>query len=63
LIRRQKTNGGIFFFQIFINDSRLVDHAVAVNQHRDLRVGIQFEKVFRFVFKIHFNELVGEFFF
>ena len=63
LIRGQKADGRIFFFQIFVHDGRLVDDAVTVNQHRDLGIRIQFEKVFRFVFEIHFDELVGELFF
>lgn len=60
LIRGQKADGRIFFFQIFIDDGRLVNHAVTIDQHRNLGIRIQFEKILRFVFEIHFNELVGE---
>ena len=52
----------IFFFQIFVDDRRFVDDAVAIDQHRHFSVWIQSEEVFRFVAEVALDEFVGEFF-
>jgi hypothetical protein len=53
----------IFLFQVFVDDRGFVDDGVAIHQHGNLTVGISFKELFRLVFEIAFDELVGYLFF
>ena len=54
---------GIFFFEIFIDDRRLVDHRVAIFQDGDFAVGIALEQLFRLILQVAFDALIGNVFF
>ena len=62
-IGRHEPHLGILFFQVFVDDRRLVNHALAVNQHGNLAVRIEFEEIFGLVGKVAFDQLIGELFF
>ena len=55
--------GRIFFLEIFVDDRRLVDHADAIYQYRNFRVGVKFQKIFRFIGKIALDEFERKFLF
>ena len=57
----QERNLRIFFFQIFVDDRRFVDDAVAIDQHRHFSVWIQSQEVFRFVAEVALDEFVRDF--
>jgi hypothetical protein len=52
-----------FFFQIFINDCRLINDAIIVDENRDLGVRVEFEQFSGLIFKIDFQEFVRDFLF
>jgi hypothetical protein len=52
-----------FFLQVFIDDRRLIDHAVTVNEHGDFGVRVEFEQVFGLVLEVDFQEFVRDFLF
>jgi hypothetical protein len=63
IILWQQPHLRIFFLQVFVDDRGLVNHAVAVHQHRHFSIGIQFEQILRFFFQIDFDQLIGNFLF
>jgi hypothetical protein len=52
----------IFLFKVFVNDRGFVDDGVAIYQHGNFAVGVSFKQLFRLVFEIAFDELVGDLF-
>ena len=46
----QEADLGKLFFQVFVYDRRFLNHAVAVDQHRHLAVGISLHQVGGFIF-------------
>ena len=52
-----------FLFQVFVDDRGFVDDGVAIYQHGNFAVGVSFKQLFRLVFEIAFDELVGDLFF
>lgn len=58
----QQRNLRIFFFQIFVDDGGFVNDRLSIDENRNLCVRIEPEKIWRFVFEINFDELVGEIF-
>jgi hypothetical protein len=60
---RQQTDFGKFLVEIFVDDRRFVDYAVAVNQHRHFAVRVSLHQITRFIFEVDFDELVGNFLF
>jgi hypothetical protein len=52
----------IFLFQVFVDDRRFIDDGVAIHQHGNFAVGVSFKQLFRLVFEIAFDELVGDLF-
>ena len=48
----------IFFFEILVDDRRLIDYRSAVYQHRDFAIGVEFQQLFRFVFEIALDEVM-----
>jgi len=54
---------GIFLFQVFVDDRGFVDDGVAIYQYGNFAVGVSFKQLFRLVFEIAFDELVGYLFF
>ena len=54
---------GILLVEIFVDNGRFVNDSLAVNQGRNFAVRIDLQKVLRFVFEIHFDELVWNLFF
>jgi hypothetical protein len=53
----------IFLFQVFVDDRGFVDDGVAIYQYGNFAVGVSFKQLFRLVFEIAFDELVGYLFF
>ena len=62
-IARHEPNLRKFFFQILVQNSRFVNHAVAVDQHGHFAVGILSDEIFRLVLKIDFDQFTRELFF
>jgi hypothetical protein len=54
---------GKFFIEILVDHRRFVDDAIAVDQHGHLAVGILLQQIFRLVFEIDLDEIVGNFLF
>jgi hypothetical protein len=52
----------IFLFEVFVDDCGFVDDGVPIYQHGNFAVGVSFKQLFRFVFEIALDELVGYFF-
>ena len=61
-ILRHKRYLRIFLFEVFVDDRGFVDDGVAIHQHGNLAVGISFKQLFRLVFEIAFDEVVGDLF-
>ena len=62
-IARHQPNLRKLFFQIFVENGRFVNHAVAVDQHGHFAVGILPDEIFRLVLKIDFDQFASELFF
>ena len=62
MIGGQQPRRRIFLVQIFIDNRRLVDHCVAIDDDRHLGVGIKVKKVLGFVLEIDLDKLIGDFF-
>jgi hypothetical protein len=62
-VLRHKRYLRIFLFQVFVDDRRFVDDGVAIYQYGNFAVGVSFKQLFRLVFEIAFDELVGYLFF
>ena len=60
VIARHERSVGEFLVERFVDHRRLVDDAVAVDQHRHLAVGILLNQIFRFVLEIDFDLFVGD---
>ena len=52
----------IFLFEVFVDDRGFVDDGVAIYQHGNFAVRVPFKQLFRLVFEIAFDELVGDLF-
>jgi hypothetical protein len=57
-IFRHERHLRIFFFQILVDDRRLIDYRSAVHQHWDFAIGVEFQQFLRFVFEIALDEVV-----
>ena len=63
MVGRHEMRRWILLVEIFVDDGRLIDYSIAVNQGRNFSVRIDLQKIFRFVLEIHFDEFVGNIFF
>jgi hypothetical protein len=62
-VGRHEPDFGKLLFQVFVDDCRLVNDPVSIDQDGHFAVGILLDQVFGFVFEIDFNGFVREFLF
>ena len=63
LIARHERDVVELFVEIFVDHGRLVDDAVAVDQHRHFAVGVLLDQILGFVLEIDFDRFIGNFLF
>lgn len=55
---RHERHGRIFLVKVFVDNRRLVNHPLIVDEDRDFGVGVAFKEIFRFVFEVYLDEFI-----